>query len=115
MNENVCRRCRRYAGRKEGVPARGWRCAQDADMTPSEVIPGHSFCRQDRLRPITEEMTEPPDWCEKPLEQLLLAPKAEVEARPDETLVQDGNKVAERRHREAEERLKDHKGGNFPW
>ena len=84
-------------------------------MVPSRVVPGHSYCRQDNLRPVTEEMKVPPDWCERPLEQVVLEPKAEIEARPDVTLVADGNGVAEHRHRCAEERLKDHREGRRPW
>jgi hypothetical protein len=46
---------------------------------------------------MTDDRKVPPDWCEKPLEQVILEPDAKPDIRPDEDarLVRDGNMAAE--------------------
>lgn len=97
MNENVCRLCRRYARRTSNGMARGWLCAKWLNLVHSPVIPGHSYWERDHLHPMTDDRKVPPDWCEKPLEQVILEPDAKPDIRPDEDarLVRDGNMAAE--------------------
>lgn len=55
---------------------------------------------------MTDERKVPPDWCEKPLEQVVLRPDESVSVRPDEPVVHDGNE-------EWKFHLKERKG--FQW
>lgn len=96
MNENVCRACRRYQGRLENGLSRGWLCAREVYMQESDVVPGFSFLKKDKLHPMTSERAEYPEWCERPLEQVILASGDECGLRPDdeEKMRHDGNRVA---------------------
>ena len=102
MNENVCRLCRRYAERPSSGVVRGWLCAKTLWTVPSEVIPEHSYWERDNLHPMWEARRIPPDWCEKPLEQVILKPDVKPDMRPDDNarLVHDGNVKAEMHVRE---------------
>ena len=99
MNENVCRLCRRYAGRPKSVSIRGWLCAKLIEIRRSDVVPGFSYFWRDMLHPILPDRKEIPEWCERPLEQVILRDGEKCEARPDEDrgLKYDGNKAAEER------------------
>jgi len=59
------------------------------------VIPGHTYVERDLLHPMTESRTEPPEWCERPLEQVMLGPRDVVDIQGDKGLVYDGNRDAE--------------------
>jgi hypothetical protein len=63
----------------------------------SEVIPGYSFWKKDDLHPIIASSQQPPEWCERPLEQVILPSDVPVEIMADSTLVFDGNEVAKRK------------------
>ena len=91
MNENVCRLCKRYAGKSSFT--RGWLCASVIFLMPSKVIPGCSYYVKDNFHPITEDRKVLPEWCEKPLEQVVLNPDASVpdSIRKDGLVQFDGN------------------------
>lgn len=42
-------------------------------------------------------MKQPPEWCERTLEQVLLEKDDKPDIRGDQTIVYDGNKEAERK------------------
>ena len=94
MNEKVCRICRRYAGRPLDGSVRGWLCARAVEKEYSEVVPGFSFYKKDMLHPMTEDRREPPDWCERTLEQVVLGKNDDFEARGDKPVEFDGNEQA---------------------
>lgn len=93
MNESVCRLCRRYAGKSR--VSRGWLCAKFLEARPSQVIPGFMFFEKDEMHPMTEGRREIPEWCERPLEQVVVPAGMELQARKDPQLEYDGNKEAE--------------------
>ena len=95
MNENVCRTCRRYAGRASSGVVVGWLCARRLTTSVSEVVPGHSYFKRDQLHPMAESRAVPPDWCEKPLEQVILKPEDAPVLEQDSNIVHDGNFAAE--------------------
>lgn len=101
MNENVCRKCRRYAGKSVSGYVRGdaWLCARSIEQEESEVIPGHSYWKKNDLHPIIASVQQPPEWCDRPLEQVLLTSDAPADIMADSTIVFDGNDVAERKER----------------
>lgn len=74
-------------------------CAKHVQKQWSEVVPGFSYYDRDMLHPMTDSRSEPPEWCERPLEQVVLEPDADVEARPDGKIEYDGNGAAQT-HRE---------------
>ena len=94
MNRKVCEKCRRYGGSWNGN-GKTWYCAEDVQLWSSEVIPEHSSLEKDKFHPITEGMLKPPEWCERPLEQVILSPDEDVDIKKDATLVYDGNRRAE--------------------
>jgi hypothetical protein len=97
MNRNVCLKCRRYLERSSvGFAREGtWLCAKLVRQEESDVIPGHSFWRKDLLHPISESTSQPPDWCERALEQVILPSDAEVDIMGDKNIVFDGNDAAD--------------------
>ena len=88
--------CRRYAGRSVSGMLAGWLCARSVQLCVSEVVPGFSYYKKDMLHPMTRVRRVPPNWCERPLEQVVLDSDADIEARPDETMMYDGNPEAQR-------------------
>lgn len=63
-------------------------------MEMSTVIPGFSFPVLSTFHYVTAECSVP-EWCERPLEQTILAPEDKVDITPDNPLVYDGNSLAE--------------------
>ena len=78
----------------------GWMCAKEVSMEESDVVPGYSYVKLDVLHPVVESRTVPPDWCERPLEQVILNPDDKPDLREDARLVYDGNSQAENRAEE---------------
>lgn len=95
MNEQVCKLCKRYT--KSNGMYKGWVCARFVHKVESNVIPGFLYYKKDGLHPITTDMKIPPDWCDRPLEQVILAPEDDVNIQKDVqmSLEFDGNKNAE--------------------
>jgi hypothetical protein len=52
---------------------------------------------RNKFHPITEERLNPPEWCERPLEQVILSPTEDVDIKKDAAVVYDGNHRAEHR------------------
>lgn len=97
MNKSVCELCRRFGEdthKRQGI----WMCAEHVYLEHSEVIPGFSFPVLSTFHYTTAE-SPVSEWCERPLEQTILAPDEKVDITPDNPLVYDGNPVAER-HKE---------------
>ena len=74
-------------------------CAGFVRLEESYVIPGHSIVEREDFHFITADMVTPPEWCERPLEQTITSPDEKVEIRPDESVVFDGNDLADRRRK----------------
>jgi len=90
MNKFLCEKCKRFAG-KYPESDNAWACAQSFYWQDSSVIPGHKHMIKDCLRPITAQMTIPPSYCERMLEQTILTPDDKPEIEKDAILQYDGN------------------------
>ena len=95
MNEEVCKKCRRYAERPDCVKS-GWMCADSILIQPSYVIPGFKILQRLSFVQVLESMC-PPEWCERPLEHIVTEPGEKVDGiRRDERLIEyDGNTAAD--------------------
>jgi len=95
MNLSVCQKCRRFSG-KTPENDKVWLCAEVVYMSPSDVIPGHRYLCKDNYHYLNADVSVPPEWCERPLEQTILDPNEKVNIESHEQrLIHDGNKNCE--------------------
>ena len=100
MNENVCKKCRRYGYQPLPFRIVGWLCAQYGYEVASKVLPGFRVFEGSGFIQVGESMS-PPDWCERPLEHIVTKPGEEVDITADQKIAgYDGNKAAERHTRQ---------------
>lgn len=71
-----------------------WLCGKTLYTEQSAVIPGHSVFQSQDFHPISKTRREPPEWCERPLEQAITAADEDVDIDADKPLVYDGNNTA---------------------
>jgi hypothetical protein len=93
MNRKVCEKCRRYGGLAEKPDT--WWCGETIYKENSEFIPGHSLIETQDFHPMTKSRKQPPEWCERILEQTILNENEEADIEADKKLVYDGNDAAE--------------------